>query len=100
MKGKIEFYQLSYYLNDLNNLLYVNSLAGLSHAMDQLYSRRGSITDDKEQLINRSILNVTMSPEQIKKLDKITQEMQHDKFWEVKKNIYILIANANVYLYF
>lgn len=69
--------------NFLNAVWYFNSLAGLSYAMDQLYSRRGSATNDKEQLVNRSILNVTMSPEQIKKLDKITQNMKHDKFWEV-----------------
>ena len=47
-------------------------------------TRRGSATDDG-QFGNRSVLNWTLPPAQSQKIDKLTQQMQHqEKFWEVR----------------
>lgn len=58
---------------------------GLSHALDQLCTRRGSVTEDREQSVNRAFLNWNLSPEQMKKIDNLTKQMlNQEKFWEVK----------------
>lgn len=75
------------YLYQLLHTFYLgrNSVMGLSHALDQLCSRHGSVTEDREQSINRAFLNWNLSPEQMKKIDNLTKQMlKQEKFWEVR----------------
>ncbi|XP_057368032.1 LOW QUALITY PROTEIN: uncharacterized protein LOC130689033 [Daphnia carinata] len=68
-----------------------DSVMGLSHALDQLCTRRGSVTEDREQSINRAFLNWNLSPEQMKKIDNLTKQMlNQEKFWENMKKCEIL----------
>ncbi|KAI9563094.1 hypothetical protein GHT06_010551 [Daphnia sinensis] len=68
-----------------------DSVMGLSHALDQLCTRRGSVTEDREQSVNRAFLNWNLSPEQMKKIDNLTKQMlNQEKFWENMKKCEIL----------